>query len=180
MTSTIEHTVQALTSGTFYMTVTQADGTVSEGICTEAQAARSLATAPRRGSRVEILPTGGANIVRKVPGKGDHMVKLVPVRKARELTKTVRFDLYLIGVRHIATFDAETGRIKAGYLNSIPPAASARLRGQGLVTLTGETVTVSLSARLAMLAQDKTAPWSYHPTAGEINDVCAIYREGAA
>ena len=172
MTSTTEHTAQALTSGTFYMTVTQSDGSVQEGICTEAQAARSLATAVRRGYFVEVLPNGGANIVRHVPGRGRHVVTLTPTRKARKLTPTARFDLKLIETRHRSDFDPETGRIKAGYVNSIPPAASALLMARGLVTVTGTSVTVSLSARLAMLAQDHRTetgePRGYHREVGVI------------
>ena len=181
MTTTQTTAGQALTSGAFYMAVTNTDGSVHEGICTEAQAARSLATATRRGYFVEVLPNGGANIVRHVPGRGRHVVTLTPTRKAQKLTPTVRFDLKLIASRHRSDFDPETGRIKAGYVNSIPPGASALLMGRGLVTLTGTAVTVSLSARLAMLAQDnRPVPWSYEPSAGELNDVCAVYREGAA
>ena len=177
MTTTQNTAGQALASGTFYMTVTNTDGSVHEGICIEAQAARSLATATRRGYFVEVLPDGGANIVRHVPGRGRHMVTLTPTRKARKLTPTARFDLKLIETRHRSDFDPETGRIKAGYVNSIPPAASALLMGRGLVTLTDATVAVSLSARLAMLAQNnRPVPWSYKPSAGELNDICAIYR----
>ena len=74
----------------FYMTVTSSDGSVSEGICTEAQAARSLATAARRGYGVEVLPNGGANITRRIHGTapGCHTVKLTPARKAGKLTVT--------------------------------------------------------------------------------------------
>ena len=171
MTAT-EHTAPVA----FYMTVTSTDGTVSKGACTEAQAARSLATAVRRGYFVEVLPAGGANIRRKVHGTagGNHWVKLEPMRSAGNLTATVRHDLFLIGVRPTATFEPETGRIKAGYINSIPPAASAFLRYRGLVTVSGTTVTISLSARLAMLAQDSGhAPWSYKPSTGELNAILA-------
>jgi hypothetical protein len=158
------------------MTVTSADGTVSEGMCTEAQAARSLATATRRGYGVEVLPNGGANIVRCIGTAGRHVVKLEPVRKAGNLTATVRFDLRLIASRHRSDFVPETGRIKAGYVNSIPPGATAGLIARGLVTLTGAAVTVSLSARLAMLARDnRPAPWSYKPAAGEVGEVLATY-----
>ena len=56
------------------------------------------------------------------------------------------------------------------------PGASALLMGRGLVTLAGTAVTVSLSARLAMLAQDSGhAPWSYKPGAGELSDLCAEF-----
>ena len=160
----------------FHMTVTSTDGTVSKGACTEAQAARSLATAVRRGYFVEVLPDGGANIKRKVHGTagGSHWVKLEPARHAGNLTATVRHDLFLIAVRPSATFEPETGRIKAGYVNSIPPGASAFLRYRGLVTVSGTTVTVSLSARLALLAQDnRPIPWSYEPTADELRKVAA-------
>jgi len=178
MTTTQNAAGHALTPATFIMTVTHSDGSVYEGPCTDAQAARSLATATRRGYGVEVLPNGGANIVRHVPGRGRHVVTLAPGRNARKLTATVRFDLALIASRHRSDFDPETGRIKAGYVNSIPPGASALLRGRGLVTLVGTSVTVSLSARLAMLAQDnRPIPWSYKPSAGELNDLCTIYRK---
>jgi hypothetical protein len=157
---------------TFYMTVTSTDGTVSKGTCTEAQAARSLATAARRGYGVEVLPNGGASIRRTVPGRGDHWVSLVPVRYAGKLTPTMRHDLALIASRHRSDFVPGTGRIKAGYVNSIPPGASSLLMGRALVTLAGTAVTVSLSARLAMLAQDnRPIPWAYKPTAAELSDV---------
>ena len=153
----------------FRMAVKAADGTRSEGACTEAQVARSLATASSRGYTVEILPDGGFNVLREIPGKGCHVVKVTPVRKVRKLTRTVRSDLALIGTRRAAEFVPATGRINAGYFSSIPPAASADLMGQGLVTLAGNTVTVSLSARIAMLHQDSGhAPWSYKPTALEL------------
>jgi len=166
----------------FYMTVTHADGSVHKGTCTEEQAARSLATASRRGYFIEVLPNGGANIMREVhgPAGGSHWVKLEPIRNAGKLTPTVRTDLALIASRHIAVLVPETGRIKAAYIHSIPPGAASLLRAQGLVTLAGETVTVSLSARLAMLAQDnRPAPWSYEPSAGEMGDLLTAYRAGA-
>ena len=69
------------------------------------------------------------------------------------------------------------GRINAGYFNSIPPAASAWLRFRGLVTADGTTVTVPMFTRLALLAVNSgRAPWSYHPTVAEINDLCASFR----
>jgi hypothetical protein len=161
-----------MSQAAFWMTVTNADGTTSEGVCTEAQAARSLATASRRGYDVEVLPSGGANIVRRIGTAGRHVVKLEPLRKAGKLTATARFDLRLIESRHVSVFQPETGRIKAGYLNSIPPGATAGLMARGLVTVTGTIVTVSLSARLAMLAQDnRPVPWSYTPTTDELSDL---------
>lgn len=162
---------------TFYMTVTSTDGTVTEGACTDAQVARSLATAARRGYRVEVTPRGGASIVREIPGKGKHWVVYAPFRNAGGFTPTVRNDLRLIGLRR-AEYQPETGRIKAGYVNSIPPAASALLRFRHLVAIDGTAVTVSMSARLAMLAVDSGhAPWSYHPTVAEISDLCNSYRK---
>jgi hypothetical protein len=160
----------------FYMTVTSTDGTVTKGTCTEAEAARSLATAARRGYFAEVMPDGGTAIMRKVHGTagGEHWVRLEPARHAPRLTATVRHDLFLIAVRPTAVYEPETGRIKAGYINSIPPAASALLRHRGLVTVSGTTVTVSLSARLAMLAQDnRPSPWSYEPSAAELSGLSA-------
>jgi hypothetical protein len=176
--TTAEHAARA----DFYMTVTHADGSAHKGTCTEAQAARSLATASQRGYFIEVLPNGGANIRREVhgPAGGSHWVKLEPARHARKLTPTARLDLALIASRHIAVFVPETGCIKAGYVNSIPPGATSLLRDRGLIALTGSTVTVSLSARLAMLAQDhRPVPWSYEPSAGEVGDLLTAYRSGA-
>jgi len=158
------------------MTVTHADGTVAEGACTEAQAARSLATGVRRGYSVEVLPNGGASIMRTIPGRGYHTVRFTPGRTARKLTPTIRQDLALIASRHRSDFNPETGRIKAGYVNSIPPGPSASLMSRGLVTLTGTAVTVSLSARLAILAQDnRPIPWSYKPSTDELNRVLGLF-----
>lgn len=147
---------------TFFMTVTSADGTVSEGACSDEQVMRSVATAARRGYKVEVTPQGAAHVTREVPGTGSHVVTYTPFRNAGHLTKTARNDLHLIAVRATAVFDPEAGRIKAGYVNSIPPAASALLRSRGLVHVDGTTVTLSASARLAMLALDhRPAPWGY-------------------
>ncbi len=160
----------------FCMTITHADGSVYEGPVTEAQAVRSLATGSRRGYGVEVLPNGGASIIRPI-GRSYHAVRLTPARNAGKLTATVRQDLALIASRHRSDFVTETGRIKAGYVNSIPPGASALLMGRGLVTLDGTRVTVSLSARLAMLAQDnRPIPWAYKPDAGELDDLCGKFR----
>lgn len=159
---------------TFYMTVTSTDGTVTEGACSDADVRRSLATAARRGYKVEVIPQGGVNIVREVPGKGCHAVVYAPFRNAGHLTATVRNDLRLIAIRPSAVFLPETGCIKAGYINQIPPAASGLLIWRGLVAVNGTAVTVSMSARLALLAVNSgRAPWSYHPTVAELNDLCA-------
>jgi hypothetical protein len=154
---------------TFFMTVTSTDGTAAEGAASDADVRRSLATAARRGYQVEVTPGGGANISREVPGKGRHSVVYKPFRNAGSITPTVRTDLRLIGLRPAAEFQPETGRIKAGWLNSIPPGASARLRSYGLVAVDGVTVTVSMSARLAMLARDYApAPWAHILTPGQL------------
>jgi hypothetical protein len=172
-------TIRASAATTFRMTVINADGTTAEGTFTEAEAARSLTTATRRGYDVEVLPNGGANISRRIGAGGYHTVRIVPMRKAGNLTATARMDLRLIASRHIAVLVRETGCVKAGYLNSIPPGATARLMAQGLVTVTGATVTVSLSARLAMLAQDnRPAPWSYTPSVGELLETVATATNG--
>jgi len=147
---------------TFYMTVTSTDGTVTEGACTDADIKRSLATAARWGYRVEVTSQGGANIRREIPGKGCHTVIYKPPRSAGNMSATNIADLRLIDIRPTAEFQPETGRIKAGYVNSIPPAATSWLRSRGLVAVDGTTVTVSMSARLAMLARDhKPAPWAH-------------------
>jgi len=111
----------------FHETVTSTDGSTAEGTCSEAHARRLLGIAVRRGYSAEVLPSGGVNITRKIPGAGSRTVKLTPVRKAGKLTPTVRTDLALIASRHRSDFVPETGRIKAGYVNSIPPGASALL-----------------------------------------------------
>jgi hypothetical protein len=158
---------------TFHMTVTSTDGTVTKGACSDADVRRSLATAARRGHQVEVTPQGGANIAREIPGKGRHSVIYEGARRAGRLTATMREDLRLIATRPAAEFQPETGRIQAGYINSIPPAASSRLRFHGLIAVNGMQVTVSLSARLAILAQDsKPFPWAHVLSSGELADFC--------
>lgn len=166
---------------TFFMTVTGTDGTVIEGACSDADVRRSIAVAARRGYQVEVTPSGGANISREVPGKGRHWVVYRPFRHAGTMTATVRNDLRLIGIRAAAELQPETGRIKAGYVNSIPPAASATLRSRGLVAVNGTTVTVSVSARLAMLARDYApAPWAHILTPGQLAAFCESVNGKAA
>lgn len=157
----------------FYMTVTQADGTVSEGICTEAQAARSLATAARRGYRVEATRNGGAVIVRDIRGSvvpRKHTVTLEPVAPTGKVTPAMRADLDAIAKRRAGAWLVR-GRINAGFY-SIPPASAARLVQRGLVTVEGTAVAVSIAARLAMLAQDHHTetgePRGYHREVGVI------------
>lgn len=165
---------------TFFMTVTSTDGTVAEGACSDADVRRSLATAARRGYQVEVTPNGGASIVREIPGKGSHRVTYKPFRSALNLTPTARLNLRLIDTRR-AEFQPATGRIKAGYVNSIPPAASSSLRSRGLVAVDGTTVTVSMSARLAMLARDhKPAPWAHILTPGQLAGFCDLLNAKAA
>lgn len=166
---------------TFFMTVTSTDGTVAEGACSDADLRRSLTIASRRGYRVEVAPSGGANITREIPGKGSHAVAYAPFRGASGLTATMREDLRLIGIRQTAKLQPGTGRIKAGYVNSIPPGASDRLRFHGLVAVNGTTVTVSMSARIAMLARDyKPAPWAHILTPDQLADFCDSVNPKAA
>jgi hypothetical protein len=158
---------------TFYMTVTGTDGTVAEGACDDADVKRSLATAARRGYRVEVTASGGANIAREVPGKGRHSVVYKPIISALGMTATARRDLRLIDIRPAAVLQPETGRINAGYVNSIPPAASSLLCSRGLIAVNGTTVTVSMSARLAMLARDYvSAPWGHILTSAQLAAFC--------
>jgi hypothetical protein len=160
---------------TFYMTVTGTDGTVAKGACSDAEVMRSLATAARRGYEVEVTQQGGANITREIPGRGRHTVVYEPFRSAGNLTATSVRDLCLIGIRPTAELQPETGRIKAGYVNSIPPAASDWLRFRGLVAVDGTTVTVSMSARLAMLALGhRPYPWAYILTAAELAEFTKV------
>lgn len=157
----------------FFMTVTSADGSVAEGACSGADVRRSLAVAARRGYQVEVTQGGGANISREIPGKGRHSVTYRPFRSALNMSAANLADLRLIDVRLTAEFQPETGRIKAAYVNSIPPAASGRLRFRGLVNVDGTTVTVSMSARLAMLARDYApAPWGHILTPGQLAAFC--------
>jgi hypothetical protein len=166
---------------TFFMTVTSTDGTVSEGACSDADVKRSLDVARRRGYQVEVTPSGGVNISREVPGKGRHWVVYKAFRNAGNMTATMRKDLRLIDIRPTAEVEPETGRIKAGYVNSIPPAASAALRSRGLVAVDGTTVTVSMSARLAMLARDfAPPPWGHVLTPGQLAAFCGSLAGKAA
>jgi hypothetical protein len=140
---------------TFRMTVTSADGTISEGTCGEAAARRMLSTAMRRGYRTEATLQGGAVMVRDIRGgvvPRRHTVTLEPATPAGKITDTARRDLELIASRGASLLP--NGRIKAGYIYGIPPAATAQLIARGLVTVAGDAVTISLAARLAMLAQD--------------------------
>jgi len=140
--------------------ITNADGSTEEGTCSEDHALSLLRRAVRLGFQVEATRHGGAVIVREIPGSTGthrHTVALEPVTPAGRLTATVRLDLAIIDRRMgrslAARLNPVTGRIDAG-LNSIPPAAAARLISRGLVTVTDGAVAVSLTARLAMLAQD--------------------------
>ena len=166
---------------TFFMTVTGTDGVSAEGACSDADVKRSLTTAARRGYQVEVTPSGGANITRTVPGKGRHTVIYRPFQGALGMTPVMREDLRLISIRKTAEFQPETGRIKAGYVNSIPPSSAARLRFYGLVAVDGTTVTVSMSARLAMLARDYvTPPWAHILTPAQLADFCGSANGKAA
>ena len=143
----------------FRSTVTSSDGTTSEGTSSEADAWRTLRTAVRRGYSVEATRQGGAIIVREIPHAGDtwqparkHTVTLEPVTHAGTVTATMRGDLDAIARWGRSRLTGD--RIRAGFIYGIPPAATARLMQRGLVTVDGETVSVSLVARLAMLAQD--------------------------
>lgn len=164
----------------FRETVTDADGAAAEGTCSEAHALALLRRAVRLGYRVEATRHGGAVIAREIPAGTDqwspprtHTVTLEPVTPAGTVTAANRIDLGIIdrrgGLRRPAQLNH--GRIDAG-LNSIPPAAAARLIDRGLVTVDGTTVTVSLIARLAMVAQDHrtetSEPRGYHREQGVI------------
>ena len=156
---------------TFYMTVRSADGTTAEGAASDADVVTSLARAARRGYQVELTSRGGADITRTVPGKGRHTVAFKPVRPAGTLTATVRRYLGLIDSRP-AEYDPEKERINAGWISWVPPVATARLRSHGLVSVDGATVTVSLSARLAMSRQDRRpGPWGYVLSGGELAEL---------
>lgn len=154
---------------TFSMTVTNSDGTVVKGAASDADVMRSLATAARRGYTVEVTGRGTAHVTREIPGKGRHVVTYEPFTAVRNLTRTVLGDLRLIATRKAAVLDPDAGRINAGYINSIPPAASALLVSRGLVRVDGTTVTLSAPARIAMLALAHCpAPWGYVVPAGEL------------
>ena len=138
--------------------ITNADGATAEGRSTEEHAMTLLRIATRRGYRIEATRQGGMTITRDVHSGGfaprKHTVTLEPAAPSGKITATVRRDLEAIAVRGSLL---ENGRIKAGFIYGIPPAASARLIACGLVTVEGTAVSVSLAARLAMCAQDHRA-----------------------
>jgi hypothetical protein len=144
----------------FRETITSADGSTAEGACSEAHAMYTLGRAVRLGYRVEATRHGGAVVVREIPACTDrwqlpkrHTVTIEPVMQAGRVTDVNRLDLELVSGRGGSRMQGD--RIKAGYLNSIPPGAAGRLIARGLVTVADDgVVTVSLVARLAMLAQD--------------------------
>jgi hypothetical protein len=109
-----------------------------------------------RSRRIEATRQGGMTITRDVHSGGfaprKHTVTLEPAAPSGKITATVRRDLEAIAVRGSLL---ENGRIKAGFIYGIPPAASARLIACGLVTVEGTAVSVSLAARLAM------CPWRH-------------------
>ena len=127
----------------FRETVTSADGSTTEGTCSEEHATALLRTAVRRGYRAEATRQGGAVITREVPGPfvpRKHVVTLEPLTPAGRVTETQRRDLAAID--HRAGVLRPDGRIKAGFACLIPPAAAARLIQGGLVTVTGTAVTM--------------------------------------
>ncbi|MBP2056345.1 hypothetical protein J2Z21_009363 [Streptomyces griseochromogenes] len=127
----------------------------------------------------EATRTGGAIIEREVRDGGlvakKRSITLEPVKPVGSITANTRGHLAAIDAEsapYLVTeamppFQSRVGRISAG-VDSIPPAATARLVDRGLVTVgppwrstsngylpeTRATVAVSLAARLAMLAQD--------------------------
>lgn len=150
----------------FNTVVTLADGTTSNGTCNETEAIRLLTKAVQRGYSVEATRSGGAVIVRMIPASTDrwtlprkHTVTFEPVTPVGTVTQVQRRDLVAITRRRAGSWLVK-GRIHAG-LYSIPPAAAGRLVQRGLVTINGTDVSVSLVARLAMLAQD------HHTTTSE-------------
>jgi hypothetical protein len=145
-------------------TVTSADGTTENGACSAAHALTLLRTALRRGYRVEATRHGGAVITRDVahtgfaPGPGAHTVTLTPRDRAGVISRTALIDLTLI---ERGAWLTSAGRVNAGYLHSIPPAASARLVSRGLADVREDgSVTLSLTARLALIGQGHREPSS--------------------
>jgi hypothetical protein len=162
----------------FRETVTNSDGTTAEGTCTEEHAMSLLATATRRGYRIEATRKGGMVITRDVlipdgerAARRTRTVTLEPAAPLPSITATAREDFAQINQRAAAGLSSRLvgARIQAGFY-SIPPAAASRLIRGGLVILADDgTVTVSLAARLAMHAQDHqtrcSQPRGYvHPT----------------
>lgn len=159
--------------------ITSADGTVTEGTCTEAHAASLLARAVRLGYRVTATRSGGSVIVRDIPSVAGcvprrRMVTLEPAVPCGTLTATVRRDLAAVDKARAPYL--RDGRICAGFY-TVPPTATARLIGRALVTVSdakGERspVVVSLVARLAMLAADHqtrtSKPRGYYRDPGHI------------
>jgi hypothetical protein len=148
----------------FREVVTSADGSTDEGSCTEEHVTSVLATAVRRGYRIEATRKGGMIVTRDVySGRSivplKHTVTLEPSAEAVAITAATRKDLAMIDRRTSAGLPSwlADGRIRAGYFFSVPAAAAARLMRGGLITVTDGTVAVSLAARLAMCAQDHPA-----------------------
>jgi len=162
----------------FTETVTDSRGRTSTGTASETHALTLLRTAVRRGYRIEATHTGGVIIERDVwdgsviPKK--RTITLEPAVPLGKITAGVREDLAAIDGReaHLVTgaqgpFRRRNGRISAG-LDSIAPAAAARLVDRGLVVLgdpyastsngympeTRTPVRVSLAARLALFAAE--------------------------
>lgn len=157
-----------MSEAAFSETVTSADGTVSTGTCSEAHAWSLLQRAVRHGYSVEATRTGGAVIVREIPSgsltwtpRRKHTVTLEPSAAAGKITDQMRRDLDAIAARRSGAWLA-AGRINAGFY-TVPKAAAARLVQRGLVTVDGTAVSLSLAARLAMLAQDHRTTTSEPP-----------------
>jgi hypothetical protein len=166
----------------FRETVTAGDGASHTGACSEVHALSLLYTAVRRGYSVEATRDGGAVIVRILPGGARRTVTLEPAAPAGTVTRTMRSDLNLITLRGGSGRASLAGGCILAPFYRCPPAATARLVARGLVTVTDTGgVTVSLSARLAMLAQDHrtttSQPRGYHRPAdyGEPS-TCGIRR----
>jgi hypothetical protein len=163
------------TMNSYHVTITATDGSTTTGTYSEAQALSLLRRSVARGCTVEASRRGGARIVRKVRTvhtsygpPSERVITLEPATPARP-TAQVRADLEGIGrrrsflVREASHYQrGRIGRIYAG-LYAIPPGTAAKLVARGLVVIgeayatctdTRADVSLSLAARLAMLAQD--------------------------
>ncbi|MEU0275554.1 hypothetical protein [Streptomyces sp. NPDC006307] len=165
----------------------------SVGTASEQHATMLLTTARRRGYDVEFTPAGGALITwtRHLfgPGEGsvvraERSIELEPVTPVGALSATTRLDLHLIaGDRHARYVEKDGRRVISGLLWEIPAFTTARLGARGLVVEDGDQLRLSLTARLALLAQQhrtRTTPpqgW-YRPPASDPYGSAGLNRPG--
>lgn len=175
----------------FTETINHAGG-IAEGSASERHAVAALVRAVRRGYAVEATPTGGAlitwsrseftaggNVVR-----AERSITLEPFTPTGVLSPAMREDLALIaGDRHARYAEENGRRVITGLVWRIPAFTTARLRARGLVVEEDGLLRLSLTARLALLAQTHrtrtTEPegW-YRPSAGDPYGAAGLNRPG--